>query len=85
MILFSDPPKAGVGETIAELARDGVAVKILTGDHELVARHIAGQVGLAVEGALTGEEMRGLTHPALVARASRRPSSPGSTRTRSSR
>ena len=69
VILFSDPPKAGVGETIAELARDGVAVKILTGDHELVARHIAGQVGLTVEGALTGEEMRGLTHPALVARA----------------
>jgi Mg2+-importing ATPase len=69
VILFSDPPKAGVGETIAELARDGVAVKILTGDHELVARHIAGQVGLTVDGALTGEEMRGLTHPALVARA----------------
>jgi len=69
VILFSDPPKAGVGETIAELARDGVAVKVLTGDHELVARHIAGLVGLTVEGALTGEEMRGLTHPALVARA----------------
>ena len=68
VILFSDPPKAGVGETIAELARDGVAVKILTGDHELVARHIAGQVGLIVDGALTGEEMRGLTHPALVGR-----------------
>jgi P-type Mg2+ transporter len=68
VILFSDPPKSGVGETIAELARDGVAVKILTGDHELVARHIAGQVGLGVDGALTGEQMRDLTHPALVAR-----------------
>ena len=69
VILFSDPPKPGVAETIAELARDGVAVKVLTGDHELVARHIAGEVGLTVDGALTGEELRGLTHPALVARA----------------
>ena len=69
VILFSDPPKAGVADTIAELARDGVSVKVLTGDHELVARHIAGQVGLTVDGALSGEEMRGLTHPALVARA----------------
>ena len=71
VILFSDPPKAGVAETIAELARQGVALKVVTGDNELVARHVAGQVGLVVEGVLTGEEMRTLTHPALVARAKR--------------
>ncbi|MGZ6312341.1 MAG: magnesium-translocating P-type ATPase [Candidatus Limnocylindrales bacterium] len=69
VIFFSDPPKSGVGETIAELARQGVALKVVTGDNELVARHVAGQVGLAVEGVLTGEEMRTLSHPALVARA----------------
>ena len=71
LILFSDPPKAGVGDTIAELVRDGVALKVVTGDNDLVARHVAQQVGLVVEGVLTGEEMRGLTHPALVARAKR--------------
>ncbi len=71
VILFSDPPKAGVGDTIAELARQGVALKVVTGDNELVARHVAEQVGLVVEGVLTGEEMRSLTHPALVARAKR--------------
>jgi Mg2+-importing ATPase len=32
---------------------------------------VAAQVGLVVEGVLTGDEMRGLTHPALVARAKR--------------
>ncbi len=69
LILFSDPPKEGVGETIAQLRRDGVTLKVVTGDNDLVARHVAGQVGLVVEGVLTGEEMRGLTHPALVARA----------------
>jgi len=69
VILFSDPPKAGVDETIAALARQGVALKVVTGDNELVARHVAAQVGLAVEGVLGGEEMRTLSHPALVARA----------------
>ncbi len=71
LILLSDPPKEGIGETIAQLGHDGVALKVVTGDNDLVARHVAEQVGLVVEGVLTGEEMRGLSHPALVARAKR--------------
>jgi Mg2+-importing ATPase len=71
VILFSDPAKAGVGETVAALAHQGVALKVVTGDNELVARHVAAEVGLAVEGVLTGEEMRSLAHPALVARVAR--------------
>jgi Mg2+-importing ATPase len=69
VILFSDPAKAGVAATIADLARQGVALKVVTGDNELVARHTAGEVGLEVAGILTGDEMRTLTHQALVARA----------------
>jgi Mg2+-importing ATPase len=71
LIVLSDPPKEGVDETIAQLRRDGVALKVVTGDNDLVARHVAEQVGLTVEGVLTGDELRGLTHPALVARAKR--------------
>lgn len=71
VILFSDPPKEGVEETIAELAAQGISLKVITGDNDLVARHVAGQVGLTVDGVLTGDEMRTLTHPALVARAAR--------------
>jgi Mg2+-importing ATPase len=69
VILFSDPAKAGVAATIADLARQGVALKVVTGDNELVARHTAGEVGLEVVGILTGDEMRTLRHQALVARA----------------
>ncbi len=69
VILFSDPPKPGIEDTIAELGRQGIALKIITGDNDLVARHVAEQVGLTVEGVLTGDEMRKMTHPALVARA----------------
>ena len=71
VILFSDPPKPGIGETIAELARQGIALKIITGDNDLVAKHVADLVGLKVDGILTGDQMRKLTHPALIARAKR--------------
>ena len=65
------PAQAGVGEAIAELAAQGIALKIITGDNDLVARHVAELVGLEVDGVLTGDQMRKLTHPALVARARR--------------
>ncbi|MGD0122460.1 MAG: HAD-IC family P-type ATPase [Candidatus Limnocylindrales bacterium] len=71
VILFSDPPKPGVGKAIASLANQGIALKIITGDNDLVARHVAGLVGLQVDGVLTGDQMRKMTHPALVARAPR--------------
>ena len=69
VILFSDPPKPDVGKAISALAAQGIALKIITGDNDLVARHVAGLVGLQVDGVLTGDQMRKLTHPALVARA----------------
>jgi P-type Mg2+ transporter len=71
LVLFSDPPKPGVAETIDQLARDGVRLKVVTGDNDLVARHVAQQVGLVVDGVLTGDEIRGLSHPALVSRVKR--------------
>ena len=71
VILFSDPPKPDVGKAIASLASQGIALKIITGDNDLVARHVAGLVGLQVDGVLTGDQMRKLSHPALVARAPR--------------
>ena len=71
VILFSDPPKPDVAAAIESLARQEIALKIITGDNDLVARHVAGLVGLKVDEVLTGDQMRKLTHPALVARAPR--------------
>ena len=71
VILFSDPPKPDVDAAIVSLASQGISLKIITGDNDLVARHVAGLVGLKVEDVLTGDQMRKLTHPALVARAPR--------------
>ena len=65
---FLDPPKAGAAKAIAALIADGVAVKILTGDSELVTEHVCRQIGLRVEGVLTGTEVSKLGDPALQAR-----------------
>lgn len=71
LLLFNDPPKAGIGRTLADLARLGVALKVVTGDSEVVARAVAEQVGLTVEGVLTGDEIQSMTHASFAARASR--------------
>src|SRR6185437_15744950 len=46
---FSDPPLADAALALQDLARDGVSVKILTGDGDLVTRHVCAQVGLPVD------------------------------------
>jgi P-type Mg2+ transporter len=64
-LLFFDPPKPGVQETIADLAELGVRLKIITGDNKLVALHTAQAVGLEVTGAATGAELDNLRDEAL--------------------
>jgi Mg2+-importing ATPase len=64
-LLFFDPPKPGVRETIADLAEQGVELKIITGDNRLVALHTAEAVGLEVTGVLTGAELNRLRDEAL--------------------
>ena len=70
-IAFSDPPAKGVAEALAALRRDGVRVKILTGDGELVARHVCGQVGLDAGRIVLGEELERTGDVALAAVAER--------------
>ena len=44
-VSFADPVLPDAADVLAELKRDGVTVKILTGDNELVARHVCEQLG----------------------------------------
>ncbi len=67
---FLDPPKAGAAKALATLRDSGVAVKILTGDNELVTQHICGTLGLPITGVITGSEIARLDDYALQARAS---------------
>jgi len=65
---FLDPPKKSAQEALAKLTNAGVAVKVVTGDNELVTRHICEKLGLPITGILTGTEMQGMDDQALSAR-----------------
>ena len=64
-LLFLDPPKPDVRQVIADLAKRGVRLKIITGDNQKVARHIADAVGLGIEGVTTGAELGDMRDEAL--------------------
>jgi len=64
-LAFADPPTPDAGASVAALQRDGVEVKILTGDNELVARHICEQVRLNDPLIVLGEELDNMTDTAL--------------------
>jgi Mg2+-importing ATPase len=64
-LLFFDPPKADVQQTIVDLARRGVQLKIITGDNQKVARHVAEAVHLPLLGILTGYQLDELHDEAL--------------------
>ena len=64
--VFLDPPKASAGTTIQAMAAAGVAVKVLTGDNEIVTRHVFNELGVPVTGVLTGDGLTNFTEEALL-------------------
>ena len=67
---FLDPPKASAAHALKALAASGVNVKIVTGDSELVTRHVCGQLGMQVTGVLNGSEIQQLDDTVLAVRLS---------------
>ncbi|QRY78217.1 magnesium-translocating P-type ATPase [Pseudomonas sp. PDNC002] len=70
-IAFLDPPKETTAPALRALARNGVAVKVLTGDNERVSLKVCRDVGLAVEGVLLGPQLDDLDDAVLGERAER--------------
>jgi P-type Mg2+ transporter len=66
---FLDPPKPSAAHALKALAADGVSVKIVTGDGELVTRYVCGQLGMPVTGVLNGSEIQQMDDPTLAVRA----------------
>jgi Mg2+-importing ATPase len=64
-LTFLDRPKEGVAQALIDLARLGVAVKVITGDSRLVTEHVAGLVGMARTRVLTGAALDQLHTEAL--------------------
>jgi Mg2+-importing ATPase len=66
--VFLDPPKLSAGAALAALAQAGVAVKVLTGDNEQVARHLCAELGFDPGTVLTGAQLAALSDEALIGR-----------------
>lgn len=68
-LLFLDPIKEGLPDTVKELKSLGIDLKIITGDNALIAKHIAKQLDLNSEDILTGSDVARLSLHQLALRA----------------
>ncbi len=64
-LLFFDPPKKDVEQVVADLAKRGIQIKIITGDNRKVALHVAEAVHLQITGILTGKDLTEMRDEAL--------------------
>jgi len=67
-IVLFDPIKSGVGDTVNELRKLGVSLKLITGDNRLVAASVGVQVGLTDEDIITGANLHQMSDEALLNR-----------------
>jgi Mg2+-importing ATPase len=65
-VAFLDPPKDSAAPAILALKNNGVTVKVLTGDNELVSRKICQEVGLATDCILLGGQVEAMTDAQLA-------------------
>lgn len=65
-LVFSDPPKEDAAAALRSLRHDGIQVKLLTGDNELVSRHVCQQVGLDGSRIVMGDDVERMSDHALA-------------------
>jgi Mg2+-importing ATPase len=65
-VAFLDPPKETAKESLRLLASEGIELKILTGDNELVTRKVCEQLGFEIKGVVLGSEILQMNDDALA-------------------
>jgi Mg2+-importing ATPase len=70
-LTFLDQPKDGAAHALADLRELGISVKLISGDTQLVAQHVASLVGMKHERVLTGAQLDQLHDEALWREAER--------------
>lgn len=68
-IVFFDPIKPGIVESMAVLRKMGVLVKIISGDNRHVVSSIAYELGISNKKVLSGQELHKISPEALIAKA----------------
>jgi Mg2+-importing ATPase len=65
-LAFLDPPKNTAATAITVLRQHGVAIKVLTGDNDLVTRKVCTEVGINAEKIVLGSQVETMTDPQLA-------------------
>jgi P-type Mg2+ transporter len=65
-LAFLDPPKDTASKAIAALRQHGVAVKVLTGDNDLVTRKVCSEVGIHADKILLGNDVEKMSDEQLA-------------------
>ncbi|WP_287154486.1 magnesium-translocating P-type ATPase [Candidatus Solincola tengchongensis] len=66
LLVFHDPPKPGVEETVRRLRELGVELKVITGDSPLTAGRLGEEIGMASPRVLTGTDLHHMSDEALL-------------------
>lgn len=65
-VAFMDPPKETAKESLQLLTKNGVELKILTGDNEFVTRKVCEQLGCTIKGVVLGSDLGKINDDALA-------------------
>jgi Mg2+-importing ATPase len=65
-VAFLDPHKQTAKESLELLAKEGIELKILTGDNEFVTRKICEQLGFEIKGVILGNDIAQMHDDALA-------------------
>lgn len=70
-LAFLDPPKQFAKETVASMVRQGLRVKVLTGDNEAVTKAVCREVGIPTNTVLDGSEVESMSAEELTQKVDR--------------
>jgi len=65
-IAFMDPPKESSKESFQLLRKNGVELKIVTGDNEIVTRKVCDELGFVIRGVVLGNDMPKMDYGAFA-------------------
>ncbi len=64
-LLLFDHPKQDVIQTISNLEKNGVSLRVITGDNKLTAVHTVESVGIKIRGVITGSDLMKMSDESL--------------------
>jgi Mg2+-importing ATPase len=64
-LTFADEPLPDAAQVVGSLKQDGVEIKVISGDNDLVTGHVCTEVGVDPGKIVTGDDLDRMTDPAL--------------------